>query len=58
MQQGFYWVQLSEEEPEVWFYSGTDAEGWFEPTHNESISPQDFTARGYKIVSERLSMPK
>ncbi|WP_158086961.1 hypothetical protein [Pantoea wallisii] len=57
MKEGFYWVQLGTNEPEVWFFSGEQADAWFEPTKNESIGQQKFADLGYKVIGERLSLP-
>ncbi|MDZ7278079.1 hypothetical protein [Pantoea eucrina] len=56
MQEGYYWVQHDDDQPEVWFWSNNTVTGWFKPTHHEPLDAQDFAAQGYKVVSDRLSL--
>lgn len=58
MEQGFYWVQQGDTQPEVWYFADGEGGGWFKPSKSLPVHPEDFVAQGYNVISERLAPPE
>ncbi|KJV32991.1 hypothetical protein [Pantoea sp. SM3] len=57
MDQGFYWVQQGDTQPEVWYFADGEGGGWFKPNKSLPVHPEDFVSQGYNVISERLAPP-
>ncbi len=57
MEQGFYWVQKGETQPEVWYFADGEGGGWLKPSRSLPFHPDDFIEQGYNVISDRLEPP-
>ncbi|MGK3131576.1 hypothetical protein ACCW76_20555 [Pantoea sp. C8B4] len=58
MKEGYYWLKRGSDEPEIWFYSECQPEGWIKPQHDKPVSLTKLTHDGYRIISKRLREPE